>query len=83
MFESEGNPASLASETLITALHAMQDSIWAEWRGKGLTKHGLAKLLKPFNAKPRQWREGPSQIRGYHRADLEPIFERYAQPRGA
>ena len=80
IFEAEGWPKALGSQTLIDKLIAMEGRPWGEWsRGKSLSAHGLSKLLKPFEIRSRKVRvPGKSgTVQGYPLADLRPVWGRY------
>jgi len=66
--------AQIGSTELCTALCALEESPWGEWRrGSPITTRGIAKLLKPFGVKPRQDRAGSK----YWQADLADPLARY------
>lgn len=67
----------IASAELVDALREIEDSPWGEWsKGKPLTTHGLARLLRPFGILPRLTREN-GVFRGYFRDDFADAFSRY------
>jgi putative DNA primase/helicase len=72
----------IGSEDLIAALAEMEARPWAEWsRGKPLSTHALAKLLKPFDLHPHRYRtgQGPTDLtRGYAIKAILEAAERYA-----
>ncbi len=69
----------LATATILEELVAREDRPWAEWsRGKPITAHGLARLLKPFGVHPHR-REN---WRGYRRVDFEEAWNRYLEASG-
>jgi hypothetical protein len=61
---------------------SLPDSPWATYgRGRGLTANSLARLLRPFGIKPKQFRPpGGDPIRGYRVRDFEDPFRRYLTP---
>ena len=69
----------MASETLLTALVAMEGRRWAEIdHGRPLTQHRLAKLLAAFEVTPKMQRIGDGKPRrGYERTAFEDAFARY------
>jgi hypothetical protein len=71
----------LSSEDLVTALIAMEDRPWGEWRrGAPLTKNSLARLLKPFGIKPKEIRFRPKPrptAKGYEAEPIRMAKERY------
>jgi putative DNA primase/helicase len=80
IFERCGAEA-LHSKTILDELLAMEDRPWTEWRGKGLTKNGLAAMLKPFDIVPKQvWVEGRNQ-RGYELDAIRTAFSPYQNAR--
>jgi Protein of unknown function (DUF3631) len=52
VFESQGVDR-ISSATLAAELHEIEQSPWAEWYGKPISAHGIAKLLKQFDIRPR------------------------------
>ena len=70
VFEEEGADR-LPTARILEALRAREGEGWSD-----LTPERLARLLKPFGLGPRKWWEGGT-IRGYVRADLEPVWSRY------
>lgn len=73
----------ISSADLLLELHRLAESPWEEWRnGKPLSAVQLAKLLKPFGAKPKalwfQLRDGnPKNLRGYELSAFMDAFRRY------
>lgn len=79
----------LASATLVERLLAIDDSLWAEWRGpnderapRKLTQGELARLLRPFHIRPRTiWparrRPDDRSSRGYWRHQFESAWRAY------
>jgi hypothetical protein len=64
--------------TLIDRLCEIEESPWGDWYGKRITSQGLAKLLKPYGIRPRQWRDSYDGVcRGYVRSDFEDAWTRY------
>lgn len=72
----------LSSETVVEALVAMDERPWPEWyKGRPLSKRGLARILSPFNVRPRAvWIAGRT-VRGYRREDLIEPLRRYCPRR--
>jgi putative DNA primase/helicase len=71
----------IASEALAAGLAELEGSPWAEWRGsRPLSKHQLARLLRPFGIQPATIRIGKRTIKGYHRAQFDDAVSRYAPP---
>lgn len=72
-----GGSAHMTTETLLKRLKAIAESPWA---GADLNPRGLAKMLRPFGAEPRQVRDGTTTAKGYQRASLQDTFSRYLPP---
>ena len=67
----------LFSVDLASALVEFEESPWLDIRGKPLNAGKLAKMLKPFNIKPRQIRIAASNLKGYLKEDFIDAWERY------
>lgn len=68
----------LFSSEIIEALNAMEDRPWPEWRrGLPLTPAGLARLLQPFDLKPKTLRIDAERKKGYELEDFSDSFSRY------
>lgn len=77
---SQEDAEALWTETIIEALIEIEGRPWADLtRGKPITAHALARLLKPFHVFSRKMRiDGNRQKRsGYERKRLEPVWRRY------
>jgi hypothetical protein len=70
----------LTSEAIVSALTGMEGRPWAEYRrdGKPLTKHALARLLKPFGIAPGNAPDA-SALKGYKRDSFVPLWAKYVQ----
>ena len=67
---------ALTAEYILGKLLAMTDSPWPEWkRGKPMTTHSLARLLKPFHIKSKQIK--PDNKKGYKRDEVKEAYARY------
>jgi hypothetical protein len=77
VFDDAGKP-ELPTQTILDRLHALSEAPWGDWYGKPLNPRDLAKLLKPYGAKPGVIRVGESTPRGYRAADLHDAWKRYA-----
>jgi hypothetical protein len=65
---------SIGSLELIEGLCELPEAPWSEWRhGRPITGRGLAKLLKPFDIRPRHSRTGST----YERRSFEDAWQRY------
>jgi hypothetical protein len=68
----------IPSFKLATALAEIETSPWGEWfRGKPLSAHALARLLKPFEVFPECMRVGDAILRGYSYDQFRDSFRRY------
>jgi len=67
----------LSSDALLEQLCALDESPWADLRGKPLDARGLARMLRKYDVTPKVIRVGNSTPRGYDRADLEDVWARY------
>ena len=86
----EKNAERLATSDILTALNAMEDRPWPEWkRGKELSATSLSRLLKKFKTskgdkiKPKSIRLGDKTPKGYERADIADAYQRYVKPPNA
>lgn len=81
-----GQSASwVTSAYLVKGLKRMQERQWAEYKGKGLTPHGLARLLKDFSIQPTDhWVPNEQRaLKAYACARFEELFARYLAPSGS
>ena len=77
VFDSHGTER-LASKSLAEALVGLDDRPWAEWRrGKPLTTNRLARVLKPFDVRPKTLRIGVTTTKGYDVGWFKDAFARY------
>jgi hypothetical protein len=67
----------MATETILTALHNLNESIWSDIKGKPLNDRGLATRLRRYDIKPKVVRIGDSTHRGYARGDFADAWKRY------
>jgi hypothetical protein len=72
---------ALPTDQILEELKTLEGSPWGDWNhGKGLTRHALAKILRPFEVYPGRFREKGSQISGYQKSSLVPVWDRYLPP---
>jgi putative DNA primase/helicase len=79
IFEHRDKPG-MSSEDVVSDLNALDDRPWKTWRGgQPLTKHGLARLLRPFDIKPKdlRFRNTDTVLKGYERGPVKEAKERY------
>ncbi|MGZ3472497.1 MAG: DUF3631 domain-containing protein [Isosphaeraceae bacterium] len=72
-----GSDQWLESQVICSRLNSLEDSIWADYRGKGLTTTMLARMLRSFAIKPSPERHGGKQRRGYDRKSFEEEWTRW------
>jgi hypothetical protein len=70
----------LTSKTILDRLIALPESPWGDLRGKPLDERKLARLLRPYEVKPKVLRTSAGTLRGYSKADLEDQWRRYLSP---
>jgi hypothetical protein len=77
IFAAKGDDR-ISSATLAAELHELEESPWSEWYGKPITQHGIAKLLKHFEIRPRSVRlDDETTPKGYRLEQFEDAFARY------
>ena len=67
----------VSSADLVRVLSEMEGAPWGE---QGIEPHVLARMLRPFDVKPRLVRVGEAVFRGYVRSDFADSFDRYLPP---
>jgi phage/plasmid primase-like uncharacterized protein len=72
-----GDRGAWATTEIIDALINLNESPWADMRGKPLDGRRLARLLKPYEITPKLIRIGSDVFRGYERIDLQDAWLRY------
>lgn len=77
----ERNADRITSEELAHALGQMEHRPWPEWKvGKPITPTQVARLLAPFDIRPKVMRFGDKTLAGYERCAFVDAFTRYLQP---
>lgn len=71
---------ALFSDALLDQLHGLDESVWADLRGKPLDQRGLARMLGKYDVTPKPIRLGDKVARGYTREDLHDAWSRYLPP---
>jgi hypothetical protein len=81
VFDQAGADA-LYTTIILERLHKIDDAPWADWYGHPLTTRDLAKLLRPYDIRPKSVREHGTgdSLRGYARNDLHEPWARYLPP---
>ena len=74
------NGGAVSTETLLAYLHDLDESVWADLRGKPLDARGLARMLGKYDCTPTVIRVGAGTVRGYRREDLHDAWSRYLPP---
>lgn len=67
----------IPTATLLEHLTSMEESPWADLRGKPLDSRGLSRRLAKYQVKPVQLRVDDKNLRGYRREDLHDVWLRY------
>ncbi|MFC1796069.1 DUF3631 domain-containing protein [Pseudomonadota bacterium] len=67
----------MSTSNILNALYEIEDSPWAELKGKPLNPRGLSARLRSYNVKPKDIRIGGKILKGYSRSDLWDVWERY------
>jgi hypothetical protein len=75
-----GTAESLSSESILSGLHDLEDSPWADLKGKPLDSRGLSWRLRQYDIKPRTVRIGIATPKGYRREDMHDAWSRYLPP---
>ena len=71
----------IATTDLLPLINDDDELPFGSWRdGRGLDGRGLARLLKPYEIKPRTLRIGDQTAKGYLSADLRDAWDRYLHP---
>lgn len=77
----ETETEELPTTEILDRLYELEDRPWPEYsRGKPLTPHGLARLLRGFAIRPRRRDVADTTVRYYRREDFEDAWRRYVQP---
>ncbi len=64
---------------LVQSLIDLDERPWAEWRnGRPLASQSIAKLLRPFEVRPRNAKVSGQVLKSYYRADVDAAYQRYA-----
>lgn len=67
----------MATAAILERLHALDESPWADLRGRPLDARGLARILGGYSIESTKVRIGASTPRGYRREDLYDAWLRY------
>jgi hypothetical protein len=75
-----GEMPAISSETMAKQLGGMEGRRWPKYKNsKPITKHAIARLLRPFNVFPQDIRDPDTgeSCKGYRTVDLVGVFKRY------
>ncbi len=75
-----GEHERMSTELILEGLHKIDESPWADLRGKALDARGLARRLAKYDVRPKVHREGAGTVRGYSATDLYDPWSRYLTP---
>jgi hypothetical protein len=74
---TEAKTSQLSTHAILGALHALEESPWADLRGKALDARGLSRHLGKYGVNPVQiWLDGKN-VHGYRASDLLDPCRRY------
>ncbi len=72
-----GDRQAMGTKAILEDLHQLEDSPWADLRGKPLNAYGLARRLKGYGIARKSVRLGTWTGHGYAREDLHDSWQRY------
>ena len=75
-----GDADAMFTETILEKLNALEESPWADLRGKPLDPRGLASKLRRYELHPKTVRVGDNTAKGYKREGLADLWARYLSP---
>jgi hypothetical protein len=75
-----GDREALATKTLLSELINMDESVWADIKGRPITDRGLALRLRPYEICSKDVRTGEWHGKGYLKADFHDAWQRYLPP---
>ncbi len=82
LFQTEG-PDRMSSSEIVRHLNELEGRPWPEWRrGQPMIANSLARLLKPYEIKPKKLRFGSTTANGYEVTDFTDAFSRYCASSG-
>ena len=78
VFERRG-AERLPTREIVASLIEMEERPWSEWsKGRPLTAHQMARLLRPFGVTSRNVRTAGEQLKGFDLAELRTVHARYS-----
>jgi len=72
-----GPSQTLATETILTELHALPEAPWSDLRGKPLDSRGLARRLAAYEVRSTKVKIDGRPVQGYRREHLWDAWQRY------
>lgn len=73
----------LPAREMLAELLILEERPWSGWaRGRPITSHQIARLLRPFGIKSKNMRIGGEQGKAYDRQELVATFSRYTPQKG-
>lgn len=77
VFAEAGDPEVLPTATILAGLRGIEESPWADLRGKPLDASALARRLRGYEVRSVNHRIGTAVAKGYRHADLLDLWQRY------
>ena len=72
------------TSVIVPALNGLDEAEWGSWHnGAGITDRDIAKILRPYQVRPRDVRIGDAHKKGYLREHLGPVWDAYLAPLSA
>jgi hypothetical protein len=75
-----GDRDAMCTNDILVALHALEESPWADLKGKPLNPRGLATRLRQYGIARKKVRFGTETAWGYASSDLVDAWARYLSP---
>jgi hypothetical protein len=75
-----GTADAMHGQTILNALHKIEEAPWADYYGHPLNARDLARLLKPYGASPVDVKIDGVNHKGYRREHLHDTWTRYLPP---
>jgi len=80
VFKLAGDPVSLFTKELISALVTDENLPWGHLNGQPLNPRAMARKLNRYDIRSVTVRQGDQTLKGYRRVDLEDAWSRYLPP---
>lgn len=77
IYRDAGDPEAIPTETLLDRLHKLDESPWADLRGKALDPRGLAHRLHQYEVSSVKVKVDGKPLQGYRREHLWDAWTRY------